>query len=447
MSRIWIKEVEAKGVHSRYNYHLKFRRSFNILHGVNGSGKTTILHILANILNGDFERFAYLDFKEIKLTLSSRRVIRVTCEPRRADSEIAVLSGGSSLRFARSEVLAAADGPQSPQSRHPVLRHRIAAAGIPAYPAAYFPAFRTMLEAWSSRSEDPRRGGRFVRQQRDLFGESSEPLSPATSLARELFGQFVPIIDYASPMEIQLALAQEMSRAQMLISHFDTDLFSETFVEVFSTAFRSKSTGEEDPQRLAEEIEALATTMEHGGLPGQPSRNLKVYQRLRSVVKQLRTDGRSLSAAADVLAHYRNALKRRQEFQQKALLRAKRYLDAMNQFLAGKQIEINPNPRTRVDQVSLRFDDDTTAPLEVLSSGERQILTLIFAASWMSEQGVVLVDEPELSLHADWQRKLLGRMADQMGDRQVIACTHSPMIAGRLREEMQTLEAQLVRKG
>ena len=45
------------------------------------------------------------------------------------------------------------------------------------------------------------------------------------------------------------------------------------------------------------------------------------------------------------------------------------------------------------------------------------------------EDGIVLIDEPELSLHVDWQRIILGEMMKQVGNRQVIACTHSPEIA------------------
>ena len=43
--------------------------------------------------------------------------------------------------------------------------------------------------------------------------------------------------------------------------------------------------------------------------------------------------------------------------------------------------------------------------------------------------GIVLIDEPELSLHVDWQRKILSEMCKQAGGRQVIACTHAPEVA------------------
>ena len=77
----------------------------------------------------------------------------------------------------------------------------------------------------------------------------------------------------------------------------------------------------------------------------------------------------------------------------------------------------------------VRFDGDSCSSVRFLSSGERQILSMLYAATYQSDRGrVVLIDEPELSLHIDWQRKLLDRMAQQLGQRQIIVCTHSPEI-------------------
>ncbi|NES19198.1 MAG: ATP-binding protein, partial [Symploca sp. SIO3E6] len=76
--------------------------------------------------------------------------------------------------------------------------------------------------------------------------------------------------------------------------------------------------------------------------------------------------------------------------------------------------------------------------LQALSSGERQIATLIYAAH-MSQQKVILIDEPEISLHVKWQKQLLPEMSKQLQDRQIIACTHSPMIGSDYEERLQPM--------
>jgi predicted ATP-dependent endonuclease of OLD family len=57
-----------------------------------------------------------------------------------------------------------------------------------------------------------------------------------------------------------------------------------------------------------------------------------------------------------------------------------------------------------------------------------------------STDGVLLIDEPELSLHVDWQRIILSELMAQAGSRQIIACTHAPEVVGDHRERMFKLE-------
>jgi predicted ATPase len=61
------------------------------------------------------------------------------------------------------------------------------------------------------------------------------------------------------------------------------------------------------------------------------------------------------------------------------------------------------------------------------------------------KSGTFLIDEPELSLHVDWQRQILRELMQQSADRQIIACTHSPEVGGDHLEETQDFEPTLTR--
>ncbi len=61
----------------------------------------------------------------------------------------------------------------------------------------------------------------------------------------------------------------------------------------------------------------------------------------------------------------------------------------------------------------------------------------------MSKQQIVLIDEPEISLHVDWQRKLLQKMSEQLGNRQIIVCTHSPVIGGDYEDQVIIFEPKI----
>lgn len=70
----------------------------------------------------------------------------------------------------------------------------------------------------------------------------------------------------------------------------------------------------------------------------------------------------------------------------------------------------------------------------LLSSGEQHELVLLFDLIFFSRPGtLVLIDEPEISLHIDWQKKFLSDIEAIGGaaDLKFLLATHSPAIIGR----------------
>ena len=65
--------------------------------------------------------------------------------------------------------------------------------------------------------------------------------------------------------------------------------------------------------------------------------------------------------------------------------------------------------------------------LKVLSSGEKQMLTILLAVYLENEEPYVLfMDEPEVSLHIEWQKQLIGIIRKLNPNVQIILSTHSP---------------------
>ena len=64
-----------------------------------------------------------------------------------------------------------------------------------------------------------------------------------------------------------------------------------------------------------------------------------------------------------------------------------------------------------------------------LSSGEKQILMILLTALVQDGQPVALfMDEPEVSLHIEWQQKLIGLIRELNPQAQIILTTHSPAV-------------------
>lgn len=67
-------------------------------------------------------------------------------------------------------------------------------------------------------------------------------------------------------------------------------------------------------------------------------------------------------------------------------------------------------------------------PLNSLSSGEKQMISLMAKMYLYENEKLVLIDEPELSLSLDWQRRILPDIFGAPLCRQLIAITHSPFV-------------------
>lgn len=73
---------------------------------------------------------------------------------------------------------------------------------------------------------------------------------------------------------------------------------------------------------------------------------------------------------------------------------------------------------------------DVSIPLSALSSGEKQIFILLTEALLQREKNYLFIaDEPELSLHIKWQKKILPELFAINPNAQIIVATHSPEVA------------------
>lgn len=71
---------------------------------------------------------------------------------------------------------------------------------------------------------------------------------------------------------------------------------------------------------------------------------------------------------------------------------------------------------------------------EYLSAGEKQMLSFICYNAFF-DNAVIFIDEPELSLHVDWQRELFPILERQSTSNQFIVATHSPFIYAKYPEK------------
>jgi len=65
---------------------------------------------------------------------------------------------------------------------------------------------------------------------------------------------------------------------------------------------------------------------------------------------------------------------------------------------------------------------------EVPSSGQLRLLSMMSRLLEMPPHSTILIDEPELSLHIDWQERLISALIKSLPDRKFVIATHAPSI-------------------
>lgn len=142
-----------------------------------------------------------------------------------------------------------------------------------------------------------------------------------------------------------------------------------------------------------------------------------------------------------VLDPYLQGLEQRIEALEPGLLAVSAYIDALNSFLEGKTAEFHLGPQ------GIIIRDSTTSrqlfPQE-LSSGEKQIVLLFSdVVALQNETRLFIIDEPELSLNPEWQRKLIPSLLalTEQSRMQLVGATHSIEILAQFRDRIYALEA------
>lgn len=101
-----------------------------------------------------------------------------------------------------------------------------------------------------------------------------------------------------------------------------------------------------------------------------------------------------------------------------------RFLDLVDSLFSetGKRID-----RTSNELSFLQYGEKLSPYL--LSSGEKQILLILLTVLTEDQQHYVLfMDEPEASLHFEWQKSLIGMVRELNPNAQVLLTTHSPAL-------------------
>lgn len=131
---------------------------------------------------------------------------------------------------------------------------------------------------------------------------------------------------------------------------------------------------------------------------------------------------------AKALAIYFNDFNKKYTAYEKLVDRIELFCDIVNSRFTFKKLAIS-------HEEGFEIIDDTTGkrlPLDKLSSGEKEIIVLFYEILFETpDETLLLIDEPEISLHISWQRLFIRDLVRIAKHKQltVVVATHSPQIA------------------
>jgi len=113
------------------------------------------------------------------------------------------------------------------------------------------------------------------------------------------------------------------------------------------------------------------------------------------------------------------------------------WVNSLNDFMVSKNFSFSVGEGAVISSASGRKLSASS-----LSSGERHLVLLLTKAFLLGAKGgVMIVDEPELSLNSSWQRRLIGSLLDMFagGGCQLIVASHSLEICSQYENQIMEL--------
>lgn len=388
----WIVSFTVEGLAGRRaTVSQTLQRNVNVFWGYNGSGKTSLLKILHSALRNDSSTLVRVPFRSARVmiqngdTLLERSIdntqdLQTTLDlPESPDFDTEDLASlwrevedTKSLRW-NTRVL---EGPET-FSRRPLLH-------------SYMPISRV--------TRTP----------------SGMPFGPASPQKQALDDAY---LDEVFAYQVKRRWQNYSSTALARIREVQQDGLAKILSVLFGGAVPESSSGpkggeEEDSYDLVKgflSAQGLPLALNKGQFNGRYGNDPTLWE----VVDQIRSVSKEVEETLRPQREFQNILEHLYSGDKHLVLDSRR------------------GPRATVMQVEV---GGSAIPLESLSSGEKQLLQLLLE-TLAAGTSTVMIDEPELSMHVDWQLNLVASMTRVNPDCQLLLATHSPEIMADVPDE------------
>ncbi|HCH0928575.1 TPA: ATP-binding protein [Vibrio parahaemolyticus] len=426
-----IEKVNVDGFWQRFTVNSTFNNDVNIIIGKNGTGKTTFINILHAILDVDLEELISCDFRSAEIHLS---------DGKRKRKISAIINDNEELRYPKIEYKISTsryDIPLiSPLDRNISPMHRRRAVEEREILKAKLSSLVKLasLSVYRLRNSDALE----VRDRNNIYA-----ISPVDHRLREVLSSLTKYQLELSQQtnEISLNLQKDVL-ASLLYSKNDKhksvgipyDFNKEQEKVHLNSAFRRLGAYDKGiREKINQHVEVVATNL---NLLDEAK-----SQAQKSESKELQIDFDFDFEAIDAWRNTRNIIELSLSAEEK-ISKINEPIELLKKIL-GEFIEDKKFSFNSVGDVSVT-NNYGNIKIESLSSGEKQLLILFIETLLQRRQEFIfLTDEPEISLHISWQRKIIPAVKRLNPYAQVIAATHSPEVAAHYKMNITSMEKMI----
>ena len=443
-----IRRIDLDGLFRQYDHRIELQQEdrVTILHGRNGVGKTITLSLVAALLEGRPSKLSGVPFKKLRIEFTDGAFV----EARPGfDSEGGIGKGAKKTRNARLV-----------HGRTPVIQLQYAQPGrepksceirdtLSQEASVIAQDVPWLLQVDKDKWYDQRTGEHvfaedLVRRYRDpsvkTLYEPSDEAKEAQSICKRVPVHF---IEAQRLFKIGEQPNYRTSSSPITSAVKDISLDMARRIKETDSTYRSTSTQLDDslPSRLF-----TTTPIEEAISPDELDKRSRLREGERSRLRDIGLLGDSKTAfnprtleptkQAMFVVYLDDNEKKLAVFKDLAD-RAEILLDILNSKFHPKRVQLDKDEGYRI----FSHDNQPLKP-DWLSSGEQHEMVLLHNLLFRVKPGsLLLIDEPELSLHVTWQNEFLAdliRVAKKVGFDAIVA-THSPYIVGSRRDLMVRL--------
>lgn len=390
----YIVEFTVEGLAARdITIHRKLDRHLNIFWGLNGSGKTSLLKILDAALRNDSEMLERVPFRTASVTFyaeSLNVLVRRSIDKLRPSA-----SHYEEHDFEVPSLLPAGDGPWEEflplESEDGWVTEVLGDSEVPRrflssrFHHAYLPISRlTDLGRGRAPSERQRsvndaaldeQFAAQVRQRWQIY--NSDALSEIRAIQQSGIASILALLFGGNPRVAELG--DQTIPGEVAYSMVDAFLSEQKLnLRLTKKDFLRRYSDESDLRLVVANIQEVMRLVDDAQRP---------QQELQSIIRSL--------------------------------------------YSGGKELVFGPSTLAGIGVQS----GATEIPLQSLSAGEKQLLRLMLEVL-AARSSTVMIDEPELSMHVDWQLDLVKSMQRVNPDCQLLLATHSPDVMAKVPSEV-----------